>query len=70
MTRLRAVSAEVGIGKDTGSTQARERGECDRHLVGIEIPPGEQAPDFQNEQRVERRRVKCSPIMHVGLHGE
>lgn len=50
MTGLCTVRAEIGIGEDAGSTQARERSDCDRQFVGVEMLPGEQASCIRNEE--------------------
>lgn len=50
-----AVRAEIGIRKDTGSTQTRERGDCDRYFVGVEMPPGKESSDVQDQDKVQKR---------------
>jgi hypothetical protein len=54
---LGTIRAEIRIGKDTGSAQTRERGECDRYFVDFEMPLGKKASDIQNEENVQNKSV-------------
>ena len=52
MAGFGTIRAEVRIGKDTRNTQTGERGDCNKYLVGVEMPFCEKAPDTQNEDKL------------------
>jgi len=51
---LGVIGAKIGFGKDTGSTQTRERGECDRYFASFEMSPGDEASDNHGEKKVQK----------------
>ena len=58
MAGLGVIRTEIWLGKDAGSTQTRERGECDRYFTGFEMLLGEEASGVQNEEDVQKKSVE------------